>query len=317
MANPYAPGPLAGGAEALFGALAGGDQIESMAKQKAQIALLTQQSAEQTLDKKITDALLARDKRKAQQSYQANFEANGVAPSTAALISNAMIGGDANLEQAQKFDLRARAEPALAAEGFTPANAILGALAGKPVEGVKLVGGNRIDDIYSDSPTVTPTEAGLATIAATAAQANQRNAAANLSNVKAAAGGFAPERGKDGAGKGTTKKSGARGTLMERAYDLLEAARSDPTLDVTGIDAKQVSDTIKRNGHWTPPKRQTGTVRLIRPGSITNTHAKGNQPASAEPRSRVPAQPKSKAEYDALPSGTRFLAPDGTTRVKP
>ncbi|HET8644051.1 MAG TPA: hypothetical protein VFO85_01105 [Vicinamibacteria bacterium] len=30
-----------------------------------------------------------------------------------------------------------------------------------------------------------------------------------------------------------------------------------------------------------------------------------------------PAQPKSKAEYDRLPSGTRFTAPDGSVRVKP
>lgn len=29
------------------------------------------------------------------------------------------------------------------------------------------------------------------------------------------------------------------------------------------------------------------------------------------------AQPRSKAEYDALPSGTRFRAPDGTERIKP
>lgn len=30
-----------------------------------------------------------------------------------------------------------------------------------------------------------------------------------------------------------------------------------------------------------------------------------------------PATPKSKAEYDALPSGTQFMAPDGTMRTKP
>lgn len=30
-----------------------------------------------------------------------------------------------------------------------------------------------------------------------------------------------------------------------------------------------------------------------------------------------PAQIKTKAEFDALPSGTRFIAPDGTTRIKP
>lgn len=317
MANPYVAGPLAQGGADLFGALVGGQATQDRAQQVAQMRLLQTQTAEQTLDKKITDALLARDKRKAQQSYQTDLEANGFDPARAALLSNAMVGGDANLEQAQKFDLRARAEPALVDQGFTPANAILGALAGKPIQDVKVQGGQVIRDLYGDEPTLTPTDQGLASIAASAALANQRNASAELSNVKAAAGGFAPERGKDGAGKGGTKKSGARGTLMERAYDLLEAARTDPTLDVTGIDAKLVSDTIKRSGHWTPPKRQSGQVRLIRPGSIANTNVKGNQPPSAEPRSRVPAQPKSKAQYDALPSGTRFIAPDGTTRVKP
>jgi len=34
-------------------------------------------------------------------------------------------------------------------------------------------------------------------------------------------------------------------------------------------------------------------------------------------RARPPAQPKSKAEFDALPSGATFIAPDGTTRRKP
>lgn len=41
--------------------------------------------------------------------------------------------------------------------------------------------------------------------------------------------------------------------------------------------------------------------------------APARQPAAPE---GAPA-PKSKAEYDALPSGTRFVAPDGTVRTKP
>ncbi|MEN6545604.1 MAG: hypothetical protein ABFE07_06140 [Armatimonadia bacterium] len=48
-------------------------------------------------------------------------------------------------------------------------------------------------------------------------------------------------------------------------------------------------------------------------------------PAMTPPPAQSPAAPaagpvmapKSKAEYDALPSGTPFVAPDGTTRVKP
>lgn len=38
---------------------------------------------------------------------------------------------------------------------------------------------------------------------------------------------------------------------------------------------------------------------------------------SRVPARAQPAQPKSKAEFDALPSGATFIAPDGTTRRKP
>lgn len=36
-----------------------------------------------------------------------------------------------------------------------------------------------------------------------------------------------------------------------------------------------------------------------------------------QPRPQAPARPQSKAEYDALPSGAQFVAPDGSMRIKP
>lgn len=40
-------------------------------------------------------------------------------------------------------------------------------------------------------------------------------------------------------------------------------------------------------------------------------------PSRVPSRQAAPAQPRSRAEFDALPSGTMFIAPDGTTRRKP
>lgn len=40
-------------------------------------------------------------------------------------------------------------------------------------------------------------------------------------------------------------------------------------------------------------------------------------PSRVPARQAIQAQPKSKAEFDALPSGATFIAPDGTTRRKP
>lgn len=43
----------------------------------------------------------------------------------------------------------------------------------------------------------------------------------------------------------------------------------------------------------------------------------GPQPGAAQPSAAPKAKPITKAEYDALPSGATFVAPDGTTRKKP
>lgn len=56
------------------------------------------------------------------------------------------------------------------------------------------------------------------------------------------------------------------------------------------------------------------------PETETRTYIRAPEPpASTSPTttSGGVAQPKTKAEYDALPSGTRYLAPDGTVRTKP
>ena len=39
--------------------------------------------------------------------------------------------------------------------------------------------------------------------------------------------------------------------------------------------------------------------------------------ANAAPAAGAPVRISSKAEFDKLPKGTSFIAPDGTTRIKP
>lgn len=60
------------------------------------------------------------------------------------------------------------------------------------------------------------------------------------------------------------------------------------------------------------------------PETETRSYIRPLEPPASTPAPTSPtttsggvAQPKNKAEYDALPSGTRYLAPDGTVRTKP
>lgn len=306
LSRIFRPGPISAGTEDLFAALAGGGAAQEAAKLRQEASYLQTDSATAELDRKITQALLERDKRTAQQSYVSNFEANGVTSPVAALLSNAMIGGDANLEQAQKYDMRGRAETALAGEGFTPANAILAALQGKPVEAIDTQGGQNIRGQYTAAPVIEDTAETLSKIVANQARAGASNASANLSNIKADAGGYAPSR---------------RATAIEDAAHILETMRGDPDLDLTGVDARMVADAIKRSGKYTPPLRKPGSIRVIQAERIDDIPVRGAQPQGNEPNpleatEATPVVVKTKAERDALPVGTRYLAPNGVVMVK-
>ncbi len=70
--------------------------------------------------------------------------------------------------------------------------------------------------------------------------------------------------------------------------------------------ARQTLDYIKKNPIGAPQKK---------PEPATTTASPANPPA--KPQAATLPEPKTKAEFDALPKGARFKAPDGSERVKP
>lgn len=320
------------GAAQFAQALFGGGAIEDEARRKEELRLLGVDDARAGLDRKITQAYLERDKRKALQDAEAKYVAAGVDPLQAAVMAGAHIGGFGNLEQAQRYEMRGRAEPALMAEGVTPANAILGALAGKPLPAVDIQGGHVITGQFGDAPSIGQTGKEAAAEAANWAQAGYRNARAGLTNVQSAAGGWNPNTGGRGGGPSMVQPGVYGNKPLREAAAVIDDAIAGG-FDLTGFDPKAVAAEMKSSGSFKPlPKRGTDAIRIIRGGGVEvkplaaaadngglAPSAPGSSAAPGLPGIGAPAaaQPKSKADYDALPSGTRFIAPDGTLRVKP
>lgn len=389
MANPLLPGPLAGGAESLVGAFMGGDATQAAAQQKAQLGAYQLQAAEAGIDKKMTDAFLARDKRKALQGVEAQYVAAGDDPIMAALKASAHIGGFGNIEQAQRFGLRDTAHRALQADpNFNPANAALGALAGKPIAGVANVDGQNVTGIYGDAPVIANSDKTASTIVANRARAGASNAQAGTSNARTrlidtqtAAGGWNPNTGGGGG------KPGKPPAYTAPTGALMKAFLSSETTDENG-DAVVAVDPAKMQEFSRWQQRQAEVDPAYRNGNFALAQFKANKPAMRDPidfgagevtlpadadpegvvmlrqmildrrqqglpemsnADRINAilehrktggmrdlsgvalaepvpeasgnvdapRPSSKAEFDRLASGTRFIAPDGTTRVKP
>lgn len=225
MRNPYQPGPLAGGMQSLVGALMGGDATEARAREAATLEALRKQSLTATIEDKVTRAKLNADKRVAQQQHEADLVATGrYTPEQARLIANMNIGGfGANIGRVHEFDLREQALGALQADpNVSEANAVLGALSGKPMPSVDVKGNQIIRAIYGDAPAVSPTEVAQAQAAASYARAGASQAQANLANTRAG------QVGRSGSGRGPTPGVGHPGAgLTPTADDMLDFA-TDP-----------------------------------------------------------------------------------------
>lgn len=328
--DPYRAGPLYQGGADLVGALMGGDQVEAAARAKIQSEAIRSQTAQATLDKKITDAFLARDKRKALQGAQAQYEAMGDDPMVAALKASAHIGGFGNIEQAQRFGLRDEAATALRGDpNFTPANAALAALNGKPVAGIDIDSGNIIRGQYGAAPTVTPTDETLGQIANRALTAS---AQARVSNVKADAGGWNPRTG-GGAGE-----AGRKGTQIERARAIIDAVSADGSNAAVGHSPRSVAKRIAAGLDVRMDETPAGSIRWITADGVRNIPmgkpANGNAPVpidvqeSTAPEARksivedgkriveVANPAAAKAAWPMLPKGAYLRFPNGTLKRK-
>lgn len=99
-----------------------------------------------------------------------------------------------------------------------------------------------------------------------------------------------------------------RMTEMKQQYDT-RLGGFRPTFEAYKIDPKLVLPTV---GDVLPiPKLNRTSLGTVGPG------APAAPSTAAPPAPSQVAQPKSKAEYDALPSGTSFLDPTGRMRKKP
>lgn len=179
MANPYAPGPLAGGGEALLGALLGGGQAEQAGHDREYSRLLGVQSQEAGLDKKITDALMERDLRKNKLAIPGAIDGAmpQVPPEVRALMS-ALVGAEqgADIQRVQQGAIRAQLPAMREEEGFSPANALASAYAPKPIENVKVQGGHILSALFGESPVVQATGETQSKIAENNAQAGAHEA---------------------------------------------------------------------------------------------------------------------------------------------
>lgn len=98
------------------------------------------------------------------------------------------------------------------------------------------------------------------------------------------------------------------------ARDLVpSSAMSGATQPATGVSTAAPGAAVTA-----PQTRATASspMDVVLGPSIADIVLEG-QPSAAAAGTMAPARPRSKAEYDALPSGTRFIAPDGTERIKP
>lgn len=304
MSNPYQPGPIAGGVERLVGALMGGDEAEGRARDAATMRALQAQGLHASVEKKVTDAKLAADKRMAQQAYEDNLRASGFDDTSARLVSGLMVGGNgAQIEQVQKYGLRNDARTALEADpNVSTANAILGALAGKPMESVNVEGGQIIRGMYGDAPAIAPTEAHSAQARASDARATASYASADAARARAERTRSSPPIG---AGRGA---GGGRGTERERllaeAKAILDGLQGDPQYDIRGVTLEDVVRDLKKTGEYVPVPARPGTIKVITSrGNYSVPDGRGRAPAAAD---KPPVAGARKA-----PDGNWYVQKDG------
>lgn len=101
-------------------------------------------------------------------------------------------------------------------------------------------------------------------------------------------------------------------TAMNLEFD----RTGQPRLTGDEVRAFRETGSVRRPAAADPVTPAEGAIssRLIDRYAQSLTGYGGAAPA---PAAAGPARPTTKAEYDRLPKGTKFIAPDGTTRIKP
>lgn len=269
----------------------------------------------------------------ARSGARGRLESAGYSPEQAALGETLLVGGMApgyssftqGLLRDQERGFR---QSAVEAPSLDEANRYLMGVANGPVDLTKISGGTAYNPLVSpgSAPMVT-TAVGDSVIGANRALAGQRAAQAQstLGRLGIAQQQFNLQR------EGKWNPSGQSGGSRGGAYTVpsqasFERLLGDQITDEFGGKTTVVDPMVVRDFEvWRQanPQYRSGEEALAAYAAQRRSTGGGihfidpSLPGSMTISPPAPARPKSKAEYDALPSGTQFVAPDGTMRVKP
>ena len=265
--------------------------------------------------RKLRDEAIARDRT--YQTMSAAFP--NMDSSMVDLMANTMLGGMGSdfsstmtgAKTAQQMDLQRRA-----AEASDPAarNQILAAMHGQPQDLTSISGG------VAYNPTVAPGEQAMVQTPASVADDIRQTMA-----VGARVSGGQGRRDETARNMGFTDAGDreARAMAGREARRIADERRLEG-FKISAAQERDLAEKMIRGEDWELYDESGANFRNVR-GSDGRTMAarKRGGPAAATTGMSTPVQtdgqvaaPKSKAEYDALPSGARYTAPDGSVRVK-
>lgn len=226
-------------------------------------------------------------------------------------------------------------------------------IAGKPVDLTKVEGQNIVNPIVTpDAQTVSPTDIGTAMIGTQKASAAQHYAGAGAANalrdlragpMSEAARSLAAERDtKAGETPGVPARKPSKLTVPEmttalgtepndrgvrhidpaklRQFNTLQQGMieaGDPNATNAQYVLQQFEGAYGNNPEDVPPDTLDIPAELQAGFDYAAKHG-GRVPQAAPPAAAAVAQPKTRKEFDALPSGSLYIDPgDGTKRRKP
>lgn len=167
MANPYQPGPIAGGVERLVGALMGGDEAEAAGYQAAATNAMKMRGMEADTERKVTLALKEKEERMALLRAEQDIAAANpeLAPEAVKVMATLIHANRSSaIKPMQEYAIRDRLPAMYEAEGMNPANALAASYSPKPLKSVDIDSGHIIRDPYSMNPAVALTEKESATV---------------------------------------------------------------------------------------------------------------------------------------------------------
>ncbi|GAB1407665.1 hypothetical protein MASR1M8_15840 [Thermomonas brevis] len=211
----------------------------------------------------------------------------------------------------QQYGLRQRAEAELAPT-LGAGQAALAALGGKPLKVNQVQGGYQLNP-YDASGAVNPTDLQAARTATEAAKAGSYRALGDVRSVQAAAGGWKPGGGGRSASAAKAIIAALEGDMRRKLTPQeVETVYAGGDFDFRAPDPLPRGPTSQMR--WVDPTGETMVPLGATPAAGMPAPAKKPVPV---PAAGEPLRIASKAAFDKLPSGTRFVAPDGTIRVKP